>query len=39
MRYRCYEEWRDDPYHDWDLDNDGYPGEFVYGDLIYDDEF
>ena len=39
MRYRCHEEWRDDPYHDYDWGNDGYPGEFVYGDLLYIDEY
>lgn len=39
MKYRCHEEWRDDPYHDWDFDNDGYPGGFVYGDDVYIDDY
>ena len=39
MMYGCREEWRDDPYHDWDWDNDGYPGEFIYGDSTYVDDY
>lgn len=38
--YRKYgEPWRDDPCHDYDWDNDGYPGEFVYGDDMYVDDY
>lgn len=29
---------RDDPYKDYDWDNDGYPGEFVYGDDYFTPE-
>lgn len=39
MRYSCYENWRDDPYHDYDWDNDGFPGEFIYGDSVYIDDY
>ena len=35
---RCYNTRRDDVYKDYDWDNDGYPGEFVYGDDVYIDE-
>lgn len=38
MRRGCIEAKRNDPYHDWDWDNDGFPGEYVYGDDCYVDE-
>lgn len=34
-----YDRRRDDPYHDYDWDNDGFPGEYVYGDYVYVDEY
>lgn len=38
MRYG--EAWRyEDPYKDYDFDNDGYPGEYVYGDDVYIDDY
>lgn len=39
MRRRYEEEWRKDSYHDYDWDNDGFPGEFVYGDHVYVDDY
>lgn len=39
MARRYGEPWRDDPYHDYDWDNDGFPGQFVYGDDIYIDDY
>ena len=39
--YGYYDRRRyEDPYKDYDWDNDGYPGEFVYGEGVYlDDEY
>lgn len=37
-RYYGELKWND-PYHDWEWDNDGFPGEYVYGDDMYVDEY
>lgn len=39
MKRYLEESWRNDPYHDYDWDNDEFPGEFVYGDDIFVDEY
>ena len=40
MRGYYYDHRRyDDPYRDYDWDNDGFPGEYVYGDGCYVDEY
>lgn len=40
MQKRYYDRRRyEDPYRDYDWDNDGFPGEYVYGDNRYIDDY
>lgn len=39
MRRYYNESRRENPYYDYDWDNDGYPGEFVYGEDAYVDDY
>lgn len=36
---RCYEPCRNNQYYEYDWDNDGFPGEYVYGDDVYIDDY